>query len=283
VNAKSWPYLDDSERPFLRPSITGFLDVLGFSQLSTVSSSLVESQQLLNQVAAAMTDSRAFVRESFRDHPIAAREPWAIKFFSDNLVIGFPTDSEGITPEEAAVFVIRCAQGYQLRMALNGFFVRGALTIGPICLTDEIIFGSALVECYRLESKVSIVPRVLLTAPVRDLLAQSAKNDGPQVGDPICQDIDGWWFVNYLEAAKSPQGVDWKLIERHKVSVLASLSKLTQHDVLPKFGWACRYHNVFCHWHREDAGYSASYRIDRTDEESTIRRLSEMAPQPMDS
>jgi hypothetical protein len=275
VNVKTSAYVDDSGRPVLRPSITGFLDVLGFSQLSTTSSSLVESQKHLNQVAAAIGDSRAFVRESFRDHPIAAPEHWAIKFFSDNLVIGFPTDSGRMTPEEAAVFVVRCAQGYQLQMALKGFFVRGALTTGPICLTDEIIFGSALVECYQLESKTSIVPRVLLTASVHNLVSKSAVTENVDLADPICQDIDGWWFVNYLEAANSPRGMNWELIERHKISVLASLSKLTQHDVLPKFGWACRYHNVFCHWHREDAGYSPSYRIDRTDEESTIRRLSE--------
>jgi hypothetical protein len=182
-----------------------------------------------------------------------------------------------VTPEDAALFVVRCAQGYQLQMALNGFFVRGALATGPICLTDEIIFGSALVECYRLESKTSIVPRVVLTGPVHDLLAKSVTRDNIYAADSICQDIDGWWFVNYLDAAKTPQGIDWGLIERHKMSVLASLSKLTQHDVLPKFGWACRYHNVFCHWHCADAGYSPRYRVERTDEESTIRRLSEMA------
>ncbi len=278
MNAKVWPYLDDSGKPFLRPSITGFLDVLGFSQLSTASSSLVESQKLLNQVAACITDSRTFVRETFRDQPIAAPGRWAIKFFSDNLVIGYPTDSQEVPPEEAALFVVRCAQGYQLQMALNGFFVRGALTSGPICLTDEIIFGSALVECYQLESKTSIVPRVILTTPLYDLLARAATTHGLHQADAICQDIDGWWFVNYLEAAKNQQGIDWELIKRHKASVLASLSKLTHHNVLPKFGWTCRYHNVFCHWHREEAGYSANYRIDRTDEESTIRRLSETDP-----
>jgi hypothetical protein len=277
VDAVTSPYLDDSGRPLLRSSITGFLDVLGFSQLSMASPSPVQSQKLLDKVAAAISDSRAFVRETFGENPIAAPGRWAIKFFSDNLVIGFPTDSESVTPEEAALFVVRCAQGYQLRMALNGFFVRGALTIGQICLTDEIIFGSALVECYRLESKTSIVPRVLLTEALYGLVAQYTKEHAFQAADAICRDIDGWWFVNYLEAARSPLGIDWGLIDRHKTSVLASLATMTQHDVLPKFGWACRYHNVFCHWHRDDPGFSENYRIDRTDEQSTINRLSEIS------
>jgi hypothetical protein len=49
----------------------------------------------------------------------------------------------------------------------------------------------------------------------------------------------------------------------------------TRHDVLPKFGWTCRYHNMFCHWHRNTPGYSERLRIDRVDERSTIYRLSE--------
>ena len=58
-------------------------------------------------------------------------------------------------------------------MTLNGFFVRSALTQGPVCLTDEIIFGSALIECYLLESKASIVPRIVLAEPLQQLVMDS--------------------------------------------------------------------------------------------------------------
>jgi len=46
--------------------------------------------------------------------------------------------------------------------------------------------------------------------------------------------------------------------------------------VLPKYGWACRYHNVFCHWHHTAAGYRDEFRIDRVDENSTIDRPSDL-------
>jgi hypothetical protein len=110
-------------------------------------------------------------------------------------------------------------------------------------------------------------------------LQPSATTPVSEWENAICRDVDGWWFVNYLQAAVTPTGVDWSLIEQHKLSVLESLSKTTQHDVLPKFGWACRYHNVFCHWHRAAAGYAERYRIDRTDEQSTIYRLSDQPDQ----
>jgi hypothetical protein len=165
-------------------------------------------------------------------------------------------------------------------MVLNGFFVRGAMSIGQICLTDEIIFGSALVECYQGESKSAIVPRVLLYESLWKALSESLQDDADAVGsderDLVCRDIDGWWFVNYLQAAFEGGAINWSFIERHKQSILESLCHATRHDVLPKYGWACRYHNVFCHWHREAAGYSDRYRIERIDEQSTICRLSDL-------
>ncbi len=273
-------YVDASGRPVLRYSIAGFIDVLGFSQISSSALSLEESQQILDRIATAISTSRAYVRETFRESSIADR--WSLRFFSDNLAFGIPVDTGELASQEAAVLAIRCAQHYQLQMALSGLFVRGALTLGTICLTDEIIFGAALIESYRLESKVAIVPRIVLTDPLREMISREnplGKSKPMDAADDICRDIDGRWFVNYLQAAVEPNGVNWARVEQHKASVLNSLSSTTAHDVLPKYGWSCRYHNVFCHWHRHDSGYSERYRIDRIDEQSTINRLRDLADQ----
>lgn len=270
------PYIDSDGKPRLRKSVTGFVDVLGFSHYSSAAGSLEESQGTLDRIAGAIHDSRSFVRTLFADDPMADPSRWALKFFSDNLAFGFPADEDDVAQHRAADFAIRCVQRYQLHMALNGFFVRGAMTVGPICLTDEIIFGPSLIESYVLESKTSIVPRVILTKPLQELFARSASASLGS-GESTCRDIDGWWFVNYLQAAVGPSGIDWQIIERHKASVLETLAKTTAHDVLPKFGWSCRYHNVFCHWHQHDPGFSERYRIDRVDEQSTIHRLKDVA------
>lgn len=270
------PYVDSQGKPRLRNSVTGFVDVLGFSHFATAARTIEESQRVLDRVSAAISDSRAFVRNTFASQPLADPGHWALKFFSDNLVFAFPADGDATGQQQAAQFAIHCVQRYQLHMALSGFFVRGAMSLGPICLTDEIIFGSSLIESYVLESKTSIVPRVILTQPLQELLARKSEAEH-ETGDSICRDIDGWWFVNYLQAAAGPSGIDWTLVERHKVSVMESLTKTTEHDVLPKFGWSCRYHNVFCHWHRDDPGFHERYRIDRVDEQSTIHLLKDVA------
>ena len=90
MTAFSAAYLDDSGKPLLRTSVCGFIDVLGFSNLSTASSSRQDAQRVLQRVANAIADSRAFVRHTFGSEPAADPNHWALKFFSDNLVFGFP-------------------------------------------------------------------------------------------------------------------------------------------------------------------------------------------------
>lgn len=275
-------YVDESGRPRLQTSIVGFLDLLGFSQSVLSAESDVASQQLLNKIVSAIGDSRDYVRSELGrvagEHP----DGLAIKFFSDNLVLGYTYDGSNAGLATAAWFIVSCAQHYQLRMALNGLFLRGGLTHGPVCLTDEIIFGRSLIECYQLESKAAVVPRIILSEPLSQILVEHLVHPGCQPSadrhDAVCRDVDGWWFVNYLEAAVHEGVVDWSMIERHKQSVLQSLSGTHRHDVLPKFGWSCRYHNMFCHWHRNDPNYTDSFRIDRVDERSTICRLSDWPP-----
>jgi hypothetical protein len=279
MNARSpyrTPYEDVSGQPKLRESIVAFFDILGFSDASTGSSLEVDSQEVLNKIVSAIEDSRNFVQSSFPNSPLAQPGHWAVKFFSDNLAFGYPFDDAVADLASTAWFVVRCAQRYQLKMTLNGYFLRGALTQGPICLTDEIIFGSALVECYRLESKASIVPRVIMTEPLRQLLLTAATTHAenqPMPRDSVCRDVDGWWFLNYLDTAREGSNIKWEFVEQHKESILKCLSATTRHEVLPKYGWACRYHNVFCHWHSAAPGYSDKYRIARADENSTIYRL----------
>jgi hypothetical protein len=274
-------YIDHTGSPRLRESIVAFIDILGFSNIATTSATIEDSQAVLDKIAEAIDDSRKFVRETIPEEELQLGGRWATKFFSDNLAFGYPLGESAEERARGAMFIVRSAQRYQLKMAMNGFFVRGALTQGPVCLTDEIIFGSALIECYMLESKASIVPRIVLAEPLQRLITNAYREvtieRSPESAQAVCRDVDGWWFVNYLEAAKRDGAIQWELVERHKATILESLSHTTRHDVLPKYGWACRYHNVFCHWHRDEPGYRDQYRIDRADEQSTICRLGDLS------
>ena len=170
-------YLDGAGRPRLRQSIVAFIDVLGFSHIATSSATMEDSQRVLDKIAASIDDSREFVRQNVPDGTAGLGSRWATKFFSDNLAFGYPFEGDLDDRASTVSLVLRSAQRYQLKMAVNGYFVRGALTQGPVCLTDEIIFGSALIECYQLESKTSIVPRIVLAEPLQQLIMNACATD----------------------------------------------------------------------------------------------------------
>jgi hypothetical protein len=282
VESTQSAYVDSNGRPLLRASIVGFLDLLGFSNRVTSTAQTGESQELLDLIAGAISNSREFVRQVVADDSTEIPRGWSVKFFSDNLVLGYAFEDSNRDDAAAAWFVVRCVQQYQLRMSFNGLFLRGGLTSGPVCMTDEIIFGASLIECYELESKAAIVPRVLLSESLSKVLLDSYQGSDREChqdkGNSICRDVDGWWFVNYLQAAVRDGRVDWDAIESHKQGILKSLERTSRHDVFPKFGWACRYHNMFCHWNQNDNGYEDRFRIRRDDDQSVICRLIETHP-----
>ena len=275
-DAKHRPFVSLSGVPTLRHSVTAFLDVLGFSQLCSLETDITESQRILLRIDNAIRDAVAAVEQSLsaEDEPVFRNG--AAKFFSDNLLYALACDDEAALITSAEL-VLRLVQHYQLRMALNGFFIRGGITRGPICVTDEIVFGNALIESYLLESKASIVPRVIVARELCEKLRSlSAIAQESFANDYLCQDVDEWWFVNYLDATVQDGHVQWALIQSHKERILQALGGSHRHDVLPKFGWLSRYHNMFCYWHRDTCGYSNEYRIERTDEQSVIHRWSEV-------
>lgn len=85
--------------------------------------------------------------------------------FSDNVVISVPHDPQVIQD------FLETLSRIQVALALWGFFIRGALTIGDVYHDTKSVFGPGLVRAYELESKVAIYPRLLLDPDVPELNA----------------------------------------------------------------------------------------------------------------
>ncbi len=125
--------------------------------------------------------------------------------------------------------------------------------------------GDALLEAHKGESSLARDPRIFLTssacACVRTHLEYYARSPrAPQNRDVLC-DIDGQWFVNYLDTilvAEDEAGPFYNELTKHKESVEC---RLDQHrdrpTVYSKYAWVADYHNWFCDQHELGA-----YRID---------------------
>jgi hypothetical protein len=76
---------------------------------------------------------------------------------------------------------------FQMACALQGFLLRGGITIGDIVHDDEVVFGPGLNRAYELESQVARMPRIILDP---DLISE--------FGDltDIAIEEDGFCFLN---------------------------------------------------------------------------------------
>src|SRR6478736_5578455 len=100
-------FLDDTGHPRLRSSIVGFLDIMGFSQAIQNSTSREDSQVLIDRIVASLNDAREYIRRSLADDFANAPGGWSVKFFSDNLVVGYPFEGPDAAVM-AARFIIAC-------------------------------------------------------------------------------------------------------------------------------------------------------------------------------
>jgi hypothetical protein len=90
---------------------------------------------------------------------------------------------------------------WQLGAAINGFLLRGGVTVGDIVHEDEIVFGPGLNRAYHLEDKIALYPRFVVdTNCVKEFgeLGSLCKTEhGVCFIDPFRLD-----FCEYLRGAK---------------------------------------------------------------------------------
>jgi hypothetical protein len=78
-----------------------------------------------------------------------------VSTFSDNVVISQVPSTN--TPQLLMQLAI-----WQLGAAINGFLMRGGVTVGDLIHEDEAVFGPGLNRAYYLESKIAMYPRIVL-------------------------------------------------------------------------------------------------------------------------
>jgi len=169
-----------------------FIDFLGFSE--HVSRTVSEPAFL-----DVVMDAVKTLREVKMEHDVFRSQ--RMTHFSDSVVLSYRVK------EPSAVFWLLWQLGLAvIELAGKGFLVRGGITVGQLHHTHEMVVGPALVEAYRLESKVARYPRVIVDPSVIDVARASpnhnheADEEERYVRDALRTDSDGTlWFdyVNY--------------------------------------------------------------------------------------
>lgn len=243
--------LDRTKRPLLQESLVMVLDVLGYSGL------IAEFGDAQNALDWYWASVRGPIEEL---NPLHRDSPYALKTYTDNVLVAWPLDSSGSENSEGEFGgIVTGALFYQLDLALEGLFVRGGLTLGQVYVGDDFVFGSPIIEAHRLESVHGSPPRVVLsdsvvTLATRQLASYGDAEDSPHNTSLIRQgDIV---FLNYLGPlidGSADEDEQSEGFERHKRILEINLNRHSGDDqVMSKYLWLAGFHNYvisrWCPW-----------------------------------
>lgn len=170
--------------------IVVFLDFLGFKDHIDRS---VGDPAHVQRIARAIQTVREFLGESSHSQSRQFSQ------FSDCVVVSYESS------EPAAVFdLLMDIAMVQARLASMGFLVRGSVVAGDLHHTNEMVFGPALVEAHRRESKIAIYPRILVDDALVEVAMRhpahhhSGKEELTYFQGFLVQCDDGENYIDYL-------------------------------------------------------------------------------------
>lgn len=259
-HSKKNDYLEKG-KPVHRLSYCAFLDVLGLSERIRASYESKAGDKLLQEFHAIFKKRISQLKLDIGGSLLY------FKSFSDNVLLAHPQFSRDMESEFG--FILRSISEYQFEMALRGFFIRGGLSVGPLFVDDNSVYGEALINAYHLESKVAVSPIVVLCDNTMKLVDKHIGyyygNGAPQVRD-ILVNADGRYFINYLSECilQTDEGeeVARDSLKQHKGQIESALAQYVgQPAVFAKFSWLAAYHNYFCDSVSSYPGYSDELKV----------------------
>jgi hypothetical protein len=250
-----------SESPYARKIETQFstvvcLDVLGFQKQIEDAYKKGTANELLSRFHDSLAAACGPLEE-IAESIVGGRRFFDIKRFTDNMVIGQPLwdhndhlrlEQQGET-ELGTMFT--ALTNFQLRMVLDGFFIRGAISCGDLYMDEHMVFGDGLVDAHRGEDELARDPRIVITESakihVREHLKFYLSNDWAPQSRALLIDSDGRLFINYLDVIECNDNYDLDILDRHATVVRNKLAEFSSDTrIWRKYAWVAHYHNFYC-------------------------------------
>lgn len=240
------------ESPTLRETIVCYADILGFSDMTKCAFREEKAPEFLKRIKEALDQAHEGIRRFA--NPFGGTPPtFEIKLFTDNFLVAYPlADPARDRGEPELGTVLMLFAEVQTKLALDGFFLRGAIAKGDHYQAGDIVFGNALLEAVGLD-KSGGPPRLVIAPSVEPLilehLAYYGDGDAPHHVSLLEDPCDGQLFLNYLEAVLGhfPDFYDYAPIATHRDQVSECLRRYESDErIRQKYEWVAGYHNYAC-------------------------------------
>lgn len=239
-------------KPEMKESFLIFIDILGYQGFCRAAKSKEEQELLLTRLHSALSRHVPNLNHNKED----GFPPWyASRVFTDNIVLARPLmQFSGGGGESELGNMMLDAGLYQFNLSLEGFYVRGGITVGHAYVDEHVVFGPALIEAHDIEHERAVFPRIVLSEGARDYVRKHVGyySGGAAMAphnNELLVDSDGEWFVNYMDAARGDD--DPGLLPRYREFIQRHCDRAVEHivanrdnrRVLEKYLWVGRYHN----------------------------------------
>lgn len=133
-----------------------FLDVLGLTEAIKESVGDAGSCEKIAGLLGQLQETVITRAQQFQDS--TTLPDIAISSFSDSIIISSPTISE-----DSIKYILWIVSEFCVKAIVgHGFFVRGALTIGPHWEYEGVSFGPAMIRAIQMEQSVALWPRCII-------------------------------------------------------------------------------------------------------------------------
>lgn len=202
----------------------------------------------------------------------------SITTFSDSVVLSYAIQ------EQSAVFYLLSDIAFAvIDLAIWGFLVRGAVTMGDLIHTKRYLVGPAMVKAYELESKIAKNPRVVIDPKLVSIARKAhadqhdPEHEARYVRAFMTRDEDGQYYFDYVswQSVVANVGMDdenYPLYLRDIAAILKRGLANTEPGVLSKYLWLHQQYGVAIEKF-EKLGPNHRYRINNPEICEAIEEL----------
>jgi hypothetical protein len=211
-------------------SIVSYLDILGFREL------------IERRTAGEVSRILRILAESIAPHP--TDEPVKIEFtkFSDTVIRSTPEPSPAYF-----IYELKTILRAQVALIPEGVAIRGAVTVGDITQSWDVVYGPAVVRAYELDSGP---PRIVIDDKALSLLHPPVDASVLASEELGLTRLEGTTiYLDYLKACEVELTVEndeyLQFLGIHRDFIRRCLEKYAEkRGVLEKYEWLRTYHEV---------------------------------------
>lgn len=214
--------------------IVVFLDVLGFTNLIQKIQKEID-KNTRNAVVNNTSKTADNFLNIFQEQIKLIDENYKFYLFSDNICITL----DYINNKEKIIDLIKLISNIYYNLALNGYFLRGGISLCEFFESDKFAIGTPLVKAYELENK-AIHPRILVDKKFYNLFKEESDDN-----DFYIKKERKKYYINILNIILNTDD-KIKFFKEFKKSIESKITTHKEEDkILKKFKWVANDYNKF--------------------------------------